>query len=198
MTERFFGHCVDSFSPMRSFPLETSTWEPAWYIFQNGKQVHPECSRNGSFSSPMHGRFRDWDIGIVRFLNSNSISNFHNSGGKCTCNDVISALAHSLANIKYDTYCWMWWKKLSGVIRSRRKNAWTSCLWIGWYLFTVLWWKYSWNNFLCCRHHGPYGIRARLILQFILHRSAFFCQVLCGERNDTYSSFIIIIRVLSE
>ena len=92
----------------------------------------------------------------------------------------------------------MWWKKLSGVTRSRRKNARTSCLWIGWYLVNALRWKYSWNNFLCCRHQGPYGIWAGLILQSILHRSAFLTRPLRWKECNTYSSCNIVECFLSE
>ena len=182
MTERFVGHRVDSLSPIRGFSLETCTWKPAWYVFQNGKQVYPEGTRNGSFSNSTQGLFRDWDIGIFRFLNRNSISNFHSSGGKCTCYNFISAL-QTHPEIKHDAYCRMWWRKLSGVTRSRRRNAWTSCLWVGWYLATALRWKNSWNIFLCCRHHRPYGINAMLIPQFILYRSTFFDKFFEVKRN---------------
>ena len=170
VTEWVFGHYVASFFPTRCFLLETCTRKPAWYIFQKGKHVYQEGSWNASFSNSAQDHFRDCDIGIVRFLNRNPISNFHNCGSKCTCRN---SLIPSQSWIKLDAYCRMWWKKFSGVTRSRRKNAWTSFRWIGWYLVTALRWKYLWNDVLCFRHHDPYGIKTMLILKPILHQTAF-------------------------
>ena len=81
----------------------------------------------------------------------------------------LSPTEHS--KIKNDTYCRTRWRKSSGVTRSRRRNAWTSCLCIGWYFVTALRWKYSWNNLLCLHHIWPYGLRPRAKRQFILQRS---------------------------
>ena len=157
-------------------------------------KVYPEGSRNAGLRSSTHDHLRDWDIGIVRFLNVNSISNFHNSGCKCTCYNLLATWHIQ----RLSTYCRMCWKKLSGVTRSRRKNAWTSCLSIGWYLATALRWKYSWNDFLCLRHHRPYGIMIMAIPRPILHWTVFLISSLRWKECGTYSSFNIIICFLSE
>ena len=71
----FFGHKLVNFqvSPTRSFLLETCTWKPGGYIFQNGRQVYQErlleCQLQQRHSRPLPRL-------IVRFLNRNSISNF--------------------------------------------------------------------------------------------------------------------------
>ena len=70
----------------------------------------------------------------------------------------------------YGAYCRMWWRKLSGVTSSRRKNAWTSRFWIGWYLATSLWWKNSWNVRLYFFHAAPYGRKGKAKSHFILQQ----------------------------
>ena len=187
--ERFFGHNVVNFSPTRSFLLETCAWKPAWYVFQNRNQVYPESSRNAGSTKSIQNLFGDWNIGIVSLTNGNSISNFHDSGVKCACYHLMSALEKKHIN-RGDTYCWMWWKKLSGVTRSRCKKDWTSCLWIGWYLVTALRWKFSWNNLLCFRHHEPYGCTAKLIVQFILQQTAFKLLASLEVKGIRYTQII--------
>src|ERR1700678_1007734 len=85
IAKRFFGHSHVNLPPTCSFPLENCPWKPPWYIFQYGEKVYPEGSHDGSFSKSIQGFPGDRDIGIVGLLNVNSICDFHNSGGKCTC-----------------------------------------------------------------------------------------------------------------
>ena len=68
----------------------------------------------------------------------------------------------------HDAYCRMWWMKLSGVKSSRRKKAWTSRFWIGWYLNSSLWWKNSWKVRLYFFHSAPYGENRKAKPHFIL------------------------------
>ena len=82
MMERFINYNFANPSQICSFPFETGTWKPAWYILQDRKRVYQEGSRNPSFSKSIQCYLGERDIGVVRVLNVDSIYNLHTSSSE--------------------------------------------------------------------------------------------------------------------